>query len=164
MPSNISRLCFNPLHISGSIHWLFHSHAVTPEHIFQPIPDAEYVVVFVERLIAQRVRCRVITLERRSFRDNPTYLATYTRRWIRGIVCGVIDGSWSEMSWNGLTDRHTHTTTTVTLAAHARRGLTRYTYLCRLNFVSEGIESGVSECLDKCLPRHRQSLPPKPLS
>ena len=45
------------------------------------------------------------------------------RCWIRGIVCGAIHGSWSEMSGNGQTDRQTHTTTTVTLAAHACRGL-----------------------------------------
>ena len=50
-------------------------------------------------------------------RENPTYISTYTQRWIRGIVCGAIDGPWSEMSSNGQTLWQTHTTTTVTLAA-----------------------------------------------
>ena len=50
-------------------------------HIFRPLSNAEYMVLFVERFIAREVRCRV-------------------------------------------TDRQTHTTTTVTLAAHARRVLT----------------------------------------
>ena len=36
------------------------------------------------------------------------------------IVRGAIDGSSSERSWNKQTDRHTHTTTTVILAEHAR--------------------------------------------
>ena len=58
MPRNISRLCFT--------HFGFHTlafslvfHAVTPEHTFQPIPipDAEYVVMFVERLMAREVKC-----------------------------------------------------------------------------------------------------------
>ena len=60
-----------------------------------------------------------VTLERSSFRETPTYFSTYTRGWIPGIVCGAIHGSWSEMLSNGQTD----TTTTVTLAVHAHRGL-----------------------------------------
>ena len=38
--------------------------------------------------------------------ENLTCFSTYTRRWIRGIVCGAIDGSWSEMSSNRLTHDH----------------------------------------------------------
>ena len=61
-----------------------------------------------------------VTPERSSFRENPTFFSPYTRHWIHGIVCGAIHGSWSEMSGNRLTDRQTHTTTTVT---HVHRTL-----------------------------------------
>ena len=61
--------------------------------------------------------CHAETLECRSFWEN----ATYTRRWICGIVCGAIHDVevWADRQ----TDRRTHTTTTVTIAVHAGRGL-----------------------------------------
>ena len=47
-----------------------------------------------------------VTLECNSFRENHTYFSTYTWRWIPGIVCGAIHGSWSEMLGNRQTDTH----------------------------------------------------------
>ena len=74
-------------------------------------------------ILAFPVVFHAATPESSSFRENPTYLSTYTWHWIRGILCEAIDGSWSEMLSNRQTGRQTHTTTTVTLAAHACRGL-----------------------------------------
>ena len=54
-------------------------------------------------MLARSLGFRAVTPERSSFRENPTYFSTFIRRWIRGIVCGAIDGSWSEMAC-GLTD------------------------------------------------------------
>ena len=48
-----------------------------------------------------------ITLERSSFRKNPTYFPTFIERRIRNIICGAIDGSRSEMSPNRQTDGRT---------------------------------------------------------
>ena len=64
-----------------------------------------------------------ITFEQSSFRENPTYFLTSVRRWACELVLDAIHDWRSEFSHNRQTDRQTHTTTTVTLAAHARRGL-----------------------------------------
>ena len=57
-----------------------------------------------------------LALQRSSFRENPTHFLTSVGSW----VCELVFDAWrSEFSHN----RQTNTTTTVTLAAHARRGL-----------------------------------------
>ena len=47
-------------------------------------------------ILARSLGFHAVTPERNSFRENPTYFSTYTRRWTRGIVCGAIHGSWRE--------------------------------------------------------------------
>ena len=60
-----------------------------------------------------------LALQRSSFRENPT---TSIRRWVCELVFDAIYDWRSEFSHNRQTDRPTRQTT-VTLAAHARRGL-----------------------------------------
>ena len=80
-------------------------------------------------ILARSLGFHAVTPERSSFRENPTYVSTSIPRWIRGIACGAIDCSWSEIA-RGQTDRHAHTPQLqLTLAAHARRGLQLITCL-----------------------------------
>ena len=60
-----------------------------------------------------------LALQRSSFRENPTYFLTSVGSWVCELVFDAIYDWRSEFSHN----RQTNTTTTVTLAAHARRGL-----------------------------------------
>ena len=60
-----------------------------------------------------------LALQRSSFRENPTYFLTSVCSWVCELVFDAIYDWRSEFSHN----RQTNTTTTVTLAAHARRGL-----------------------------------------
>ena len=74
--------------------------------------------------IARTLRTEnALALQRSSFRENPTYFLTSVRRWVCELVFDAIYHWRSEFSHNRQTDRQTNTTTTVTLAAHARRGL-----------------------------------------
>ena len=58
-----------------------------------------------------------LALQLSIFRENRTKYLTFTARWVGRIVCETNKRSRSEIR---VTGRHT---TTVTLAAHARRGL-----------------------------------------
>ena len=62
-----------------------------------------------------------LALQRSSFRENPTYFLTSVGSWVCELVFDAIYDWRSEFSHNR--HRQTHTTTTVTLAAHARGGL-----------------------------------------
>ena len=74
-------------------------------------------------ILTRSLGFHAVTLECSSFREKPTHFFwTSIWRWICGIFCGAIDDWWSEMA-RGLADRQTHTSTTVTLAVHARWGL-----------------------------------------
>ena len=57
-----------------------------------------------------------LALQRSSFRENTIYFLTSIRRWVCELVFDAIYDWKSEFS-------HNRQTTTVTLAAHARRGL-----------------------------------------
>ena len=57
-----------------------------------------------------------LALQRSSFRENPTYFLTSVESWVCELVFDAIYDWRSEFS-------HNRQTTTVTLAAHARRGL-----------------------------------------
>ena len=64
-----------------------------------------------------------LALQRSNFRDNPIYFLTSVGSWVCEPVFDAIYDWRSEFSHNRQNDRQTNTTTTVTLAAHARRGL-----------------------------------------
>ena len=70
------------------------------------------------------------SLQRRIFRRHHTIVLTLATREVSHIVCETSRHSRGEIYSNGQTDRQTQTTT-VTLAAHARRGLNiAYVYPC----------------------------------
>ena len=95
--------------------------------------------------IARTVRTEnALALQRSSFRENPTYFLTSVRRWVCELVFDAIYDWRSEFSHNRQTDKHDNysnprcacaqrvtdkhdnyskTVNSVTLAAHARRGL-----------------------------------------
>ena len=62
-----------------------------------------------------------VTLDRSCFRENPTYFDLYPTLNTWYCLWSDSYGSWSEMLGNGQTDTNT---TTVTIAVHARQGLT----------------------------------------
>ena len=66
-------------------------------------------------------RCQFVALERSRFRKNRSIKLILITRLLRRIVCGTNKLSRSELE-HGQTDKQTNPTS-VTLAAHARRGL-----------------------------------------
>ena len=60
-----------------------------------------------------------VSLKRGGFRENPTKYMTYVARWVCDSIFKTNKCFWSELP----TNRHTHRTTTVTLAAYACRRL-----------------------------------------
>ena len=58
-----------------------------------------------------------------SEKKNATNCLTFVARWVRGCGFAANRSPGGEMWLNGQTDAHTDTTTTVTLAVHAHRGL-----------------------------------------
>ena len=69
-----------------------------------------------------------------GFRENATKFLTFVARWVGDSVFRTNRSSRGEMWLNGQTHRHTDTATTVTLAAHARRGLNRYIQYLAMHF------------------------------
>ena len=65
----------------------------------------------------------VLALQRSIFEDDCFKFSTFIHRWIGEFVCSANNHSSSEMSSNRHKHTQTHKSSTVTLVAHACRGL-----------------------------------------